>query len=1640
VANFFTNPNTMKLRYVLILACVFLSNLMSHAAWDVYKSGLSINSAFYDCQWASVAPDFQGHYFGRFTTSGNLELNFGEVLTYKNGSSNVCSGTLYYRVYRTCDTPPSFSTLNLGFCCNYNETDCTSGTCGPDLFNTGDQKWLGTSSVNLLSGLTAPGSYVIEVYFRITGDESDPSGCASEKFSNNSGSNYRAYFELNNTDSFSDGNFSSSPAWTGDTGAFTVATKSDAAGLNGTELNNSYTLRLNADPSSSGSQYLSTAITSWDEQQEWHFWHGRRNISASNANQTMIWLYANESNLESGTVDGYRIVIGDDTGDDEIRLQRVENGTGTDIFVTSSAIPNNIVDWGITFRVTRSNDGRWRIRTSTLPNANGTGATAFSCPGESSSVLHTNTINSQTYTDDNTYVPSGTNYIGVVGIHNNTSNGATGQEFDNFRFVPLPPDTEIQFTLSAASIDENISGGTYNLVISITNASTVTATTANIVRTSGDSARINGYTTQPITFAANTTSNQTVTLDITNNDFCDGTAVLTFEIQDVAGGTNAVVGIPSEFTLTIFDDNTGYANVLLDNFEDGNINGWNHQTFSGTSGAWTASTSGPITGTYSMRHTNTSTAGTTQVYYNTGNAVLSGVETTWRFNIRSFNLEPSPANKWQIFLAANESNLWGSTVDGYAVGTDPQESGDPDILTLWRVDNGVMTYPIVQADVSDVIYDWGTSQDFVGFEIIRSATGLWTLRVDPNGGFDDLSEIGSGSENTYSTMGFFGIRFIHTESNGGKMSIDDISATQTGCRVLYYSRGSGNFTDEIWSTQPTGDPEPDDIESGRWTRLVIQSGHTVTLNTNVACNDLLITSGGVVNGSSSTFSVFGDWTNNGTFNRNTSTVVLKGDESPGQLVQGSSLTTFNHLSIDNGFGTVTLNVPVHVRGVVRPERGTLQTGGNLTLKSNSNSSGSIGQIKSGASISGNVTLERFIPAGTAGWVFLGCPIPGQTISSAWNDDIVTTGFTGSNFPPPGYTFNNIQRYDESQPGNRNAGWVPATNITNVLSSTFGYNVYMSSSAQTIDVTGNIQSGNQNVSVPYTNNSSSADGWNLMTNIYPSEIDWVALEGNSNDFAVYYVYDSSLPGYRTYNANSQVGSASRYIPHSQSFFVKAATFGQTLNYLESHKTETNAAFERSTPDSKLIRFRVERSGLADEAMITFIDGATDDFDAFDAEKLESMSPTAPEMAFMSTDGVPLTIDARPEITSGVSISVWLDLPLAGNYNFIVDEVLNIQPGVCMLIEDTFTGNTITASEGSVLVVNTTEPFTGERLIIHFTAAAQITTTAESCFGGGNGKIELSATQGDWIYTLVNSLGVPVESGSTLGTIENLYGGAYYLEIENQEASCGAHNITIEIESPPMAQAWFGSISDICNNSLAGSVEFGVSNMDVYTYVITRAGGQIIASGESSDIAMLIDGLVGDVYTVSVTGECTGFNWEADLRDPNAVVPIIFATSTLVDIIDGQSVSLTFENYTPDAVSSEWTVDGSLVSSNETYTHTFFNEGTYQIGLTTSNGICEGTGAIEIMATESVAITEVVEAADKVTFQQADGGFYLAFQGVSSRRAEIRLINTLGQLAMSQQATPADGQRVYVDLSQLAAGAYTIHVIADGQDLFTKKVVR
>jgi hypothetical protein len=1644
----------MKLLRLSLLTVLLAVSFTTHAAWDIWQAYIitNVNSGGNTYQQAGLdlsdpTTTMVNRYYGRFTTGNSLVIAGGEIKTYKNGSSDVCGGNINYRVYRTCDSPPSFTSIGLGFSCNF---PCTG------LNSAGDQKWSTSSgTTNILSALTASGTYIIEVYWDATGDDSNPCGGAGDyvKPANNGGLNFRAYFEFEMNDNFTDLDFNT-PTWNGDVSNFSTIANSTCSGLTGSEAFRTHTAKLNV-ASGSGTQHISTQIATWDTQQEWYFWVGRNGLGGSPSdldanNQQAVYLYSNASDLES-SLNGYRILLGQ-TGTSYVRLQRIDSGTATTIFTSSTGIPTGLTDYGVSFKVTRSQLGVWTIRTSTLPtNGANTQATPTpnSCPESLSTVNHGSVT-------DNTYAPAANGYFGFMAIHDATTEGRAAAEFDNFRLEALPPDTYLAINGSVTgSVNEDANlAGNYAIGVDIFNPSSTVATTIDVVLTSGSAARIGGgplastayapsYTTQTLTWTAGQTGTKYIYIDPNNNALCDDIATLVFQLQNVTGGTNAFVGTPSSLTLTLVDDDMGYETLVSENFNSGALGSW---VTTGTS--WSASTSTPIEGSHSARHSTQGTAGQSSLTYPIDNASLTGLNTTWRFEV-AFANDATANNNFQIFLSANKDSLTSTfDLDGYAVVIDQSSlpsAGSSDYIRLYRVDNGTYaSTPIVNSTTDWV--DNVNSGTRVGFEVTLNDAGTWNLKVDADGGFDALSSLGTGTDIgggglTYPAMNKFGIRFNYLASASDLIRFDNISVTQSGCKEIYYSRSTGNSDGAIWSTAASGLPAPSTIVSGRYDRFVIQAGHNVTAVGSWLMNDITIENTATLTGGSSSMKVHGNWINEGTFTAGTSNVTFKGQAAQSIGFSANAVnTTFNNLTIDNDGFTVTIDsAAVSVTGVVSMLEGTLQTSpGGLTLISNSMGSASIGEIVSGAVVSGNITLQRYLPpiATVQGyWMNIGNPLLGQTIAS-WNDDITTTGFTGSDFPT--YPFNNINYYDETVSGLMNTGYVPATNVTNALETSRGYFVWIEGASDVISTTGQIQSGTFTQALSHTTTGSGVfhDGWNLMTNMYPSEVDWNLLSSTLSGPKVYYVYDYESGAYKFRNAATNTGTASRYIAHSQSFLVKVNTTGQSLSYQENYKTNTGAAFERSNDsENSFIALQLAGNGLSDESMLMFDNNAVNAYDYNDVLDLESPIATSVEFSLMSADDVPLAQDARP-FNNDINIPVSLDLPSAGTYMFSVSESQNLPLGSCLYIEDMVTGNVINLLEGEVMMITTDAPFNGVRLIIHGTAPIALLSTDATCNGYADGTVDITTPSGEWSVSLTSEENnfEYVSNGSI--TFDHLAAGIYTLEVLNTNEACGSQSAQIEISEPAQIQSSINNQTIVsCNEGNEGAFTINVNNANWFTYEVFDSQENLIRSGEVEGAVFTAEELTADIYSVNIYTTCNTEVIAVDLRDPESLTAEVAITQS-ADAFNG-FYDVTLSAITDNAPFVNWTLsNGQSFTGNEINTQLTAGTYGYQVEL---GGNCSSveTGTFQINTTTAVNESSKT---NQVTLIQNAYSVNLNFNETFDGLTEVSVYDIQGKLMMTIGKNVTSGQSIFIDMNEFSAGIYNLLVTNEGNKVFSAQVFK
>ncbi|MEQ9188619.1 MAG: T9SS type A sorting domain-containing protein, partial [Cryomorphaceae bacterium] len=357
-------------------------------------------------------------------------------------------------------------------------------------------------------------------------------------------------------------------------------------------------------------------------------------------------------------------------------------------------------------------------------------------------------------------------------------------------------------------------------------------------------------------------------------------------------------------------------------------------------------------------------------------------------------------------------------------------------------------------------------------------------------------------------------------------------------------------------------------------------------STLIASDSFTLSVGGDIALSSSAVAAFDVFTNK-------ANVVLNGGGP--QVLNGRF--QLDDLRIQKGGGTASLTGDTtFIHGTLDVASGSLSANGNMVLVSNDVGDARVGPV--GGTIIGDVLVQRYIDAGETGWRFLCAPVSGATLAD-WNDDFITSGFPGSDFPS--FSFTSIKGYQESVAGHQDSGFVEPQGIDDPIPTNSAFWVYSGDHISgtnpfMIDVSGPLITGDVDFSITYSNNTSlTADGWNLVSNPYASTINWESPNWTKDfvDDAVY-VWNTDLGIYASFIAGLGVNGGSPLIASSQGFYVHANDLNPALIIRESCKSSANANFLRRGEDP-VLRLTVQSVQSSMETALRFTDQATQDFD-------------------------------------------------------------------------------------------------------------------------------------------------------------------------------------------------------------------------------------------------------------------------------------------------------------------------------------------------------------------------------------------------------------------------------------------------------------
>ena len=634
------------------------------------------------------------------------------------------------------------------------------------------------------------------------------------------------------------------------------------------------------------------------------------------------------------------------------------------------------------------------------------------------------------------------------------------------------------------------------------------------------------------------------------------------------------------------------------------------------------------------------------------------------------------------------------------------------------------------------------------------------------------------------------------ESSGGSGSSCEIYI----CGTIVWQNGDGPIT------TPTSFGVPysvniKSVTSGRWgisstwdcncvptfyNSPTIDSLHTVTISLSTKILNLTINGTLDATTLTDTIHLLGNWISNGTFINGSSTVNFNGTTS--QIISGNS--SFYNLKIINSAGVSNIG-NIDLYHTLTLTLGNFSTNNALTLISNTAGTANIASI-TGGSISGNITMQRYIDAGATNWRFITTPTAGATLAQL-NDDFITSGFTGSDFPfwPTALNpWSSIYFYDESVIGIQDSGYVAATNVSNTINTGQGLWVWCGDTITgtqpfTIDFNGVPNKGNINLPITYTNTgSASDDGWNMAGNPYPSSIDWdspsITKSGINNAI---YIWNPDMEQFASYvGGGIGTNGGSRYVASTQAFWVQANSAGASVQMTESSKSNVDASFLKNNYSLPLL-FNVQNSYGTDQTIINFNNSATNGFDAaFDAAKLGSTNPNLPYICSVLDNGQDLSINQLPE--QEIVIPIKILAGVSGIHTISVENIDEYTVLNCMYLEDVFTGMTYNLFNQQTITAYIYDTTTVARYLLHIGTKTSVHIINPSCSNITDGQISiennsLTGFATNWMDGQENLIVNHINS-MNIDSLQNLEEGTYI--IETNDLSCGTRRDTVSILEP------------------------------------------------------------------------------------------------------------------------------------------------------------------------------------------------------------------------------------------------------------------
>jgi len=664
-------------------------------------------------------------------------------------------------------------------------------------------------------------------------------------------------------------------------------------------------------------------------------------------------------------------------------------------------------------------------------------------------------------------------------------------------------------------------------------------------------------------------------------------------------------------------------------------------------------------------------------YSNTASPDFSAVSTSFRGRV--FAVPGSTASKFRFGLTFNSSTVTG------VVGTDVTQ--DLDTSKTYLV---VLKYRIVA----------GASNDSVSLFVFEDGDNIALEPATPTLG--PVTFTGATVPDA-DTLQYVALRQAAASQ---RVTVDGIVA-QTSWDMLSTNTWNGT----TWSAGQAPNKENAVID-GNLTlsssitagNVSINSGFNLTL---ASGNDLIVqgnlTNNGQLQMGADSVTITGSYSGTGNVRTNGGSLIVQGNGALGtlnfdQTTDGTTNVLANLTLNRASTGSMTIGNKLNLSGLLTLTAGTLNTGGNLHLKSSSATA--TAQVIGGtnSSINGNVTVERFLPwqsSNNNGFRFVSHPLQSAPVINTVN-----------NLPTTTHT---LIKYDEASSSyqglnDRSVTWPQGA----------GYGIW-TTAVNTISFIGALQlSGVGNISL-----TNSGSRYSMIGNPFPSVVDWDAVTRTNMENSVWtWVKDNSAVGsgaWASYVNGVSANGGTRYIAPMQGFIVRAEASGTPgVEFTASARVSGQSpAFNRTNSLGDILRVRLDRidNGNTMETVLRFHDMGTPSFDGnFDAGFLSDFVNSSPDLYTMDGANNKYSINSLPLIGNDVvTIPLHAETFGAGNFKLKFDAsqmtLSNIQ------LEDTKLGTFTALADGQQINFVAANNDAVDRFRLHFNRLAASVTTNE-----------------------------------------------------------------------------------------------------------------------------------------------------------------------------------------------------------------------------------------------------------------------------------------------------------------------------------------